>query len=77
MPDHQPSKGIPIGAAIITQGIVYPELVDYDIGCGISFFKTGISVSILSLKKLEKLGANLTSIDYPWDQSMKEYQVFL
>jgi RNA-splicing ligase RtcB len=42
MPDLHPGKGIPIGACVITQEIVYPELVDYDIGCGMSFIKTGI-----------------------------------
>ena len=42
MPDLHPGKGIPIGASIITQGIVFPELVDYDIGCGMSFIRTGI-----------------------------------
>lgn len=42
MPDLHPGKGIPIGAAVITQGTVYPELVDYDIGCGMSFIRTGL-----------------------------------
>lgn len=42
MPDLHPGKGIPIGASIVTKGMVYPELVDYDIGCGMSFIKTGL-----------------------------------
>lgn len=66
MPDLHPGKGIPIGASIITQGIVYPELVDYDIGCGMSFIKTGIPSDKLSQKKLEQLSSNLQSIDCPW-----------
>jgi release factor H-coupled RctB family protein len=48
MPDLHPGKGIPIGASIITRDIVYPELVDYDIGCGMSFLKTGIQSQKLS-----------------------------
>jgi release factor H-coupled RctB family protein len=45
MPDLHPGKGIPIGATIMTRGIIYPELVDNDIGCGMSFVRTGIQVS--------------------------------
>lgn len=48
MPDLHPGKGIPIGASIITEGIIYPELVDNDIGCGMSFIKTGIQTSKLT-----------------------------
>jgi release factor H-coupled RctB family protein len=53
MPDLHPGKGIPIGAAVITQDIVYPELVDYDIGCGMSFIKTGIQANKMTSKRLE------------------------
>ena len=44
MPDLHPGKGIPIGATVITEKIIYPELVDQDIGCGMSFLRTGIAV---------------------------------
>ena len=77
MPDLHPGKGIPIGAAVITEGLLYPELVDYDIGCGMSFLKTGIQVSKLSQKKLDQLATSLTSIDCPWDSNPEAYQAFL
>lgn len=66
MPDLHPGKGIPIGASIITQDIVYPELVDYDIGCGMSFIKTGIQSNKMTSKRLEQLSTSLISIDCPW-----------
>jgi RNA-splicing ligase RtcB len=66
MPDLHPGKGIPIGASIVTQGVFYPELVDYDIGCGMSFLKTGIPVNKLTQKRLEQLSSSLKSIDCPW-----------
>src|SRR4051812_5854165 len=34
MPDLHPGKGHPIGAAMVTSGVVYPHLVGGDIGCG-------------------------------------------
>jgi len=66
MPDLHPGKGIPIGATVITDGIVYPELVDYDIGCGMSFIKTGIQANKMTSKRLEQLSSSLKSIDCPW-----------
>ena len=66
MPDLHPGKGIPIGACVITQEIVYPELVDYDIGCGMSFIKTGIQSNKMTSKRLEQLSTSLVSIDCPW-----------
>ena len=77
MPDLHPGKGIPIGASIITKEIVYPELVDYDIGCGMSFVKTGIQSSKLTQKKLEQLSQTLTSIDCPWASNIDQYVEFL
>lgn len=40
MPDLHPGKGIPVGAAIISDGIVYPELAGNDIGCGMGLWQT-------------------------------------
>ncbi|CDW83679.1 release factor h-coupled family protein [Stylonychia lemnae] len=77
MPDLHPGKGIPIGASIITEGIIYPELVDYDIGCGMCFLKTGMQVSKLTQKRLEMLSFSLKSIDCPWTSDYKKYEEFL
>jgi release factor H-coupled RctB family protein len=39
LPDLHPGK-TPVGAAIITEDIIYPHLVGNDIGCGMSMFMT-------------------------------------
>lgn len=44
-PDLHPGKDIPIGAVCITDGIVYPNLVGTDIGCGMSLTDTNIQKS--------------------------------
>jgi release factor H-coupled RctB family protein len=74
MPDLHPG---PIGASILTRGVIYPELVDQDIGCGMCFVKTGIPLKKLSGKKLENLRYNLKSIDCPWKSADEEYAEIL
>eukprot|EP00347_Sterkiella_histriomuscorum_P008545 403344686 len=76
MPDLHPGKGIPIGASVITENIIYPELVDQDIGCGMCFLKTGIQVSKLTMKKLETIKNSLVSIDCPWSKNEQKYLDF-
>lgn len=76
MPDLHPGKGVPIGASIITENIIYPELVDNDIGCGMSFIKTGILVNKLSQKKVTKISHNIKSIDGPWSSTLEKYNEF-
>ena len=77
MPDLHPGKGIPIGASIITHKLVYPELVDYDIGCGMSFIRTGMPANKMTSKRLDQLSSSLKSIDCPWGTTMEQYSEFL
>ena len=37
-PDLHPSKGSPVGAAFVTEGVIYPHLIGGDIGCGMALF---------------------------------------
>src|SRR5262245_8996044 len=41
-PDLHPGKGSPVGAAFITEGRIYPQLIGGDIGCGMALFKTDL-----------------------------------
>ncbi len=41
-PDLHPGKGSAVGAAFVTEGLIYPYLIGGDIGCGMSFFKTDL-----------------------------------
>ena len=41
-PDLHPGKGSPVGAAFVTEDIIYPHLIRGDIGCGMALFKTDL-----------------------------------
>lgn len=43
--------------------IAYPQLVDNDIGCGMSFVETSLTRDKLNINKLRKLASSLDSID--------------
>lgn len=47
MPDTHTGKGMPIGGVIACEGVVIPNAVGVDIGCGMGFVQTDIPVSIL------------------------------
>ena len=37
-PDLHPGRGIPVGAAFLTEKLIYPFLIGSDIGCGMTLF---------------------------------------
>src|SRR5512136_309941 len=41
-PDLHPGKGSAVGAAFVTEGLLYPYLIGGDIGCGMALFKTDL-----------------------------------
>jgi release factor H-coupled RctB family protein len=41
-PDLHPGKGSPVGAAFVSEGLIYPCLIGKDIGCGMALFKTDL-----------------------------------
>lgn len=47
MPDTHAGKGMPIGGVIACDGVVIPNAVGVDIGCGMAFVQTDIPVSLL------------------------------
>ena len=47
MPDAHAGKGMPIGGVIACDGVVIPNAVGVDIGCGMAFVQTDIPVSVL------------------------------
>ncbi len=47
MPDTHPGKGMPIGGVIACEGVVIPNAVGVDIGCGMGFVQTDIPVTAL------------------------------
>lgn len=61
LPDIHPGK-TPVGASIITEGIIYPHLVGNDIGCGMAMFMTDIKKRKLKLERLIKKAEGLRSL---------------
>jgi release factor H-coupled RctB family protein len=70
LPDLHPGKGHPIGAAILTDGIVYPHLVGGDIGCGMALWQTGTRAHRASP---ERLARRLRNLEGPWSGSAVEW----
>lgn len=61
LPDLHPGK-TPVGAAIITEGVIYPHLIGNDIGCGMAMFMTAIEKRKLKLERLIKKAEGLESL---------------
>jgi tRNA-splicing ligase RtcB len=53
MPDNHQGYGVPIGGVAATKGVVIPEAVGVDIGCGMRVVKT--SLTHMSLGKLQTI----------------------
>lgn len=64
LPDLHPGKGIPIGAAFQSRGIVYPHLVGNDIGCGMGLWGTGLPARKF---KLDKSVKKLAGFEQVWN----------
>jgi len=64
LPDLHPGKGIPIGAAFLSDKVVYPHLVGNDIGCGMGLWQTDLAVQKF---KLEKSVKKLDGFEHPWN----------
>lgn len=53
MPDSHQGYGMPIGAVMATEGVVVPNAVGVDIGCGMCAVKTSLTeIDIETLKKI-------------------------
>lgn len=66
-PDLHPGKGSPVGAAFVTEGMIYPNLIGGDIGCGMALFKTNLVRRDVKLDRWERLPFNL---EHPWDEDV-------
>jgi len=69
-PDLHPGKGSPVGAAFVTEGVIYPHLIGGDIGCGMALFKT----DLLQRKvKLDRIANQQFDLEHPWDESVADF----
>jgi release factor H-coupled RctB family protein len=69
-PDLHPGKGTPVGAAFVTEGVIYPHLIGGDIGCGMALFKTDLVRRDVKLDRWAKLQFNL---EHPWDEYVSAF----
>ncbi len=51
MPDTHAGMGMPIGGVIATQGVIIPNAVGVDIGCGMAF--VGTDIPVLEIKDIQ------------------------
>src|SRR6266567_1679266 len=68
--DLHPGKGSPVGAAFVTEGMIYPHVIGGDIGCGMGLFKTDLLRRDAKLDRWAKLQFNL---EHPWDQFVSDF----
>jgi len=69
-PDLHPGKGTPVGAAFVTDEIIYPHLIGGDIGCGMALFKTDL---LRREAKLDRWAALRFNLEHPWDEDAGEF----
>ena len=68
-PDLHPGKGRPVGAAFVTEGLIYPYLIGGDIGCGMALFKTDLVQRDIKLNRWAGLRFDL---EHPWEGDVGE-----
>jgi release factor H-coupled RctB family protein len=69
-PDLHPGKGAPVGAAFVTEGVIYPHLIGGDIGCGMALFKTDL---IRRDAQLDRWVGLYFHLEHPWDEDVGEF----
>ncbi len=62
MPDSHLGMGVPIGSILATEGVVVPQAIGVDQGCGMEFTQTNLPVHILKIYKSKNGGSLLQEI---------------
>jgi release factor H-coupled RctB family protein len=68
-PDLHPGKGSPVGAAFVSDGLIYPYVIGGDVGCGMALFKTDLVQRDIKLNRWADLGFDL---EHPWEGDVRE-----
>ena len=69
-PDLHPGRGSPVGAAFVTDDVIYPHFVGGDIGCGMALFKTDLLRREARLDRWVGLPFNL---EHSWDEFVGDF----
>src|SRR5438874_10425188 len=70
-PDLHPGKGAPVGAAFVTEDLIYPHLIGGDIGCGMALFRTDLVRKDAKLDRWARVQFNL---EHPWDEFVDDFR---
>jgi release factor H-coupled RctB family protein len=68
-PDLHPGKGGPVGAAFVTEDVIYPLLVGGDIGCGMALWRTDL---LRRKAKLDRWAELPFDLEEPWEGNTRE-----
>ena len=68
-PDLHPGKGSAVGAAFVTEGLIYPYLIGGDIGCGMALFKTDLVRRDVKLNRWAQIPFDL---EHVWTDEIAE-----
>src|SRR5262245_31752829 len=70
-PDLHPGRRTPVGAAFVTETVIYPHVIGGDIGCGMALFKTDLARP--PARRLEGWAALPFDLEHPWDGSVPDF----
>jgi release factor H-coupled RctB family protein len=68
-PDLHADKGSLVGAAFVTEGLIYPYLIGGDIGCGMALFKTDLVQRDVKLDRWAQIPFDL---EHVWTDEIEE-----
>jgi release factor H-coupled RctB family protein len=68
-PDLHAGRITPVGAAFVTDEIIYPHVIGGDIGCGMALFKTSL---LRREVKLDRWAALRFNLEHPWGEDLGE-----
>lgn len=68
-PDLHPGEGGAVGAAFVTESLIYPHLIGGDIGCGMALFKIGLVRPDVKLDRWARIPFDL---EHVWTDNIAE-----
>ena len=69
LPDLHPGKVTPVGAAFVTEDVIYPHLIGGDVGCGVALFKTDL---LRRKAKVDRWSEVRFDLEHPWEGDTRE-----
>jgi release factor H-coupled RctB family protein len=72
LPDMHPGKCSPVGAAYLSESIIYPTLIGNDVGCGIGLFSIDIKRNKI---KRDKWIKSLKGFDQPYEGDLDKWRL--